>query len=285
MTETFTERHAKLTVPTFYIDSAAAARRFQSLLNAYYVRSRLTEDPHAVPADLFATVYEFARTHRQDGRLLWAVIDLELTYLSMMRDVHGAAGVWNVRFNPASPKPASVLDDPYAFAGKLDILHNMTSFALRCRAFWDKAMGILFLLYDNSSYEAFTQSSRRKRFFNKRASSWPSLSSHLLKSLDKVDVVDLATQPGLPDRAISPPYSPRVASNPPFHEHLTQIIDTLDNKVRTAESHGAGTLRKWSFAMLPLHESKDAWLFNHWNIATGFTHALHRTLLDLDEPA
>ena len=49
----------------------------------------------------------------------------------------------------------------------------------------------------------------------------------------------------------------------------------------TAEAHGAGTLRKWSFAMLPLHESKDAWLINHWNIATGFTHALRRTLLEI----
>ena len=269
---------------TFNIDSPTDARRFQSLLNNYYVSSGLTKKPSTVPADLLATVYEFARKHHQDGRLLWAVIDLELTYVSMMRDVHDAGGVWNVRFNPASPKPASVLDDPHAFAGKLDILHNMTSFALRCRAFWDKAMGILFLLYDDSNYQNFEGAKSRKSFFRKSASSWPSLSSHLLKSLEKVDVVDLADQPGLPDLAISPPYSPHVASNPPFHEHLTQIIDTLDNKVRTAEAHGAGTLRKWSFAMLPLHESKDAWLINHWNIANGFTHALRRTLLDLDEP-
>ena len=271
-------------MPTFDIDSPAAARRFQSLLNAYYVRSRLVTHPSAVPVNLFATVYTLSRTHRQDRRLLWTVIDFELTYLSMMRDVHGAADVWAGRFGPASPKPASVLDDSHAFAGKLDILYNMTSFALRCRAFWDKAMGILFLLYDNSNYQEFAGSASRKRFFQKRAGSWPPLSSHLLRSLDNVDVVDLAAQPGLPDLAISPPHRPRVASNPPFYEHLPQIIDTLDNNVRTAEAHGAGTLRKWSFAMLPLHESKDAWLINHWNIATGFTHALRRTLLDLAEP-
>lgn len=257
MTETFTERRTTLTVPTFDIGSPAAARRFQSLLNDYYVRSGLTKEPSTVPADLFATVYTLARTRRQDRRLLWAVIDFELTYLSMMRDVHGAADVWAGRFSPASPKPASVLDNSHAFAGKLDILYNMTSFALHCRAFWDKAMGILFLLYDNSYYQAFARSSSRKRFFKNHAGAWPSLSSHLLKSLDDVDVVDLAAQPGLPDLAISPPHRRRVASNPPFHEHLPKIIDTLDN-VRTAEAHGAGTLRKWAFAMLPLHESKDA---------------------------
>ena len=63
---------------------------------------------------------------------------------------------------------------------------------------------------------------------------------------------------------------------------LMQIIDTLDT-VRTAEAHGTGTLRKSSLSMFPLHESKDAWLINHWNIATGFTHRLRRTLLDLAE--
>ena len=65
----------------------------------------------------------------------------------------------------------------------------------------------------------------------------------------------------------------------PFPEHLARIIDTLD-EVRTAEVHGTGILRKWSLAMLPLHESKDAWLINHWNIANSFMHALRRELLE-----
>ena len=263
---------------TFDIDSLTDARRFQSLLNDYYNDSGLADWPDVIPANLFSTVY----TYRADSRLFWAIIDFEITYLSMMRDVHGAADVWAGQFNPSSAKPASVLDDFRSFAGKLDILYNMTSFALRCRAFWDKGMGILFLLYDESSYEAFARRASRKGFFRKRAALWPSLSPHLRKCLDDVDVADLAARAGMPDLAIAPPRRPNPGSNPPFYEHLAQIIDTLDS-VRTAEAHGAGTLRKWSFAMLPLHESKDAWLMNHWNIATGFTHALRRTLLDLDE--
>ena len=149
-------------VITFDIDSPAAARRFQSLLNAYYVSSRLSKEPSDVPADLFATVYTLSLTGRQDRRLLWAVIDFELTYLSMMRDVHGAADVWVGRFGPASPKPSSVLDDSYTFAGKLDILYNMTSFALRCRAFWDKAM---------ASYFSSTTTPTTRRLHGRRAGS------------------------------------------------------------------------------------------------------------------
>ena len=272
-----------MTEATFDIDSLAAAQRFQEMLNDYYVRRRLTNALGAVTADLFASVYTFERRHREDRRLLWAVIDFELTYLSMMREVHGAADVWVGRFGPESVKPASVLDDFSAFAEKIDVLHNMTSFALRCRAFWDKAMGILFLLYDESSYQAFAGSARRKRFFTRQAATWSSISPHLVRSLDKVDVAELAAQPGLPDIALTPRRIPAAGSVPPFVEHLGQIIDSLD-EVRTAEAHGPGTLRKWSFAMLELHESKDAWLVNHWNIAVGFAHALRRTLLDLAEP-
>ena len=271
---------------SFNIDSPASAHRFESLLNDCYVYFRLKSESKTpvIPVGLLATVYTLASTGRTDRRLLWTVIDFELTYLSMMRDVHGAANVWAGRFSPARSKPASVLDDFSAFAGKLDVLHNMTSFAIRCRAFWDKAMGILFLLYDDSKYEAFARSSSRKRFFRKRAADWPPLSPQLLNALSDVDVAVLAAQPGLPDLAITPRSVPSVDSIPPFHEHLVQVIDTLDT-VRTAEAHGAGMLRKWSLAMLPLHESKDAWLINHWNIATGFTHGLRRTLLDLVEPA
>ncbi len=271
---------------TFDIDSPVAAHRFQSLINDCYGHFHLQRDSSipSIPVDLFAAVYTLASTGRTDRRLLWAVIDLELTYLSMMRDVHGAAGVWAGRFSPSRSKPASVLDDFSAFAGKLDVLHNMTSFALRCRAYWDKAMGILFLLYDDSSYDRFAGASSRKRFFRKHAAGWPPLPPQLLDALSNIDVADLAAQPGLPDLAITPRSLPSADSIPPFHEHLVQIIDTLD-RVRTAEAHGAGTLRKWSLAMLPLHESKDAWLINHWNIANGFTHRLRRTLLDLAEPS
>ena len=268
---------------TFEIDSPEAARRFQSFLNQYYVFKRRKEAHDPVPGDLLANVYILTQTDRANSRLFSAVIDFELTYLSMMFDIHGAVDVWVTRFGPAQAKPASVLDDFPSFAGKLEILYNMSSFALRCRAFWDKAMGILFLIYDDANYQKFAKSTSRKGFFRKRAATWPPLSPYILESLKDVDVVDLTAQAGLPDLALTPQRRPRCDSDQPFHDHQSSIVDTLDT-VRTAEAHGAGTLRKWSFSMLPLHESKDAWLINHWNIANRFTHALRRTLLDIAKP-
>ena len=172
------------------------------------------------------------------------------------------------------------MDDAHVFAAKFDILHTSIGFAVRCRAFWDKAIGILFLLYDDTRYDSFVKAKSRRKFFRKRAVQWPPISDHIANALKKVDVDELASLPGAPDYATKPPFQGSPDSAPPFHEHLLQIVDTLD-EVRTAEVHGAGILRKWSLAMLPLDESKDAWLINYWNIANRFIRALRHALLDL----
>ena len=272
------ERTSRVSNPTFQIGSITDAVRFQKQLNDY-CRRKFGERSDSLPRSFLWKLYVYNRTERSDGRLFAAILDLELTYLSMRRDVHDAAGIWNLQFAPPKTLPESIFDDADAFAAKLDILHAMGGLAVRCRAFWDKAMGILFLLYDESSYEMFSKADSRKAAFRKRAAGWPPLSTHLLDALGKVDVDDLAALSGLPDYAIEPPSRPPGGLVTPFHEHLVRIVDTLD-KVRTAEVHGTGTLRKWSLAMLPLHESKDAWLVNHWNIANGFMQALRLTFLD-----
>ena len=126
----------------------------------------------------------------------------------------------------------------------------MTSFALRCRAFWDKSMGILFLIYDESNYEKFARKKSRKGFFKERAGSWRSMSPDLLKSLNKVDVADLAAQPGLPDLAITPPRRPCSGSNPPFHEHLAQIYRHTGQRANCRSSRS-----RYASQMVPRHAS------------------------------
>ena len=86
---------------TFDIDSPAAAHQFQSLLNDCYVYFRLQNESAgpAIPTGLLAQVFKAASSGRADRRLLWAAIGFELTYLFMMRDVHGARDVWARRFS------------------------------------------------------------------------------------------------------------------------------------------------------------------------------------------
>jgi hypothetical protein len=40
-----------------------------------------------------------------------------------------------------------------------------------------------------------------------------------------------------------------------LHDALEKHLTEFDDKFRTAESHGTGALRKWSFLMLPMNQT------------------------------
>ena len=63
----------------------------------------------------------------------------------------------------------------------------------------------------------------------------------------------------------------------PFLRILGDIITMVD-AVRTPEAHGAGFLRKWTLANLPIDKSRDFALMNHWNIGNEFMQALRTTI-------
>ena len=196
-------------------------------------------------------LYECSRTH---CTLFTAIYDLEITFLFMEVDICSVAGTHNLQFAPRRPYENSVpLLDDAAFAGKMDTLEHLTAFALRCRAFWDKVMGVLFLLCDPAMYDTFTRRKSRKGFFAKCAADWPDPPPHPLGFLEDPNFLGLDP-------------------NPQFPHILERVMDDLD-AIRTAEAHGTGTL--------PIGESGHASLIAHWNIALGTTKALRRTLDEL----
>ena len=271
---------------TFRLNSLQDARTFEAFLSRYYVQKCGTGSEPA-HADFLSVLFSHFRVQRQDNRLFMAVVDLEITYLFMMRDTRSAAGVWNLAFSPGHPQPKSVLHGFDSFAGKVDILYSLTGFSLRCRSFWDKYMGILFLLYDRRNYEKFMRSKSRKRFFERLAGSWDSLSPHISRCLAQVfsEISPQTSETGLLDKPSRPLLNgPRAPLTPTFPRDMVRLIDALDD-IRTAEAHGTGSLRKWSLALLPLHESRDFSLLNHWNIANSFMHAIRSVLLDITRPS
>ena len=183
---------------TFNVSSVEDAVRLQARLRDYRHR-KFGDDRDSLPSSYFAHLYIYCRNHQPDGRLFVAILDLELTYLSMERDRLEHAGIWNLQFAPPRPLPDDVLHKADVFAAKFDILHASTGFAVRCRAFWDKAIGILFLLYDQPSYQSFAKADKRLRFFRQRAAHWPPISAHLANTLNKIDVDKLRAEPGGPD--------------------------------------------------------------------------------------
>ena len=160
-------------IETFEIASLQDAEAFAAYISRYGEATSLSGYDIRGP---ILNVYKYSRVRskvdRTDGKLLHAYIDLELTYLFMMKDSLLAGGMHNRLHDNGKISLGSVLDDFELFSGKVDILYALSAFSFRMRAFWDKYMGVLFLLYENTKYEDYVNARRRKRFFMRRAREW-----------------------------------------------------------------------------------------------------------------
>lgn len=131
-------------------------------------------------------------------------------------------------------------------------------------------MGLLVLINSPNEYEKYCKAKSRKKKFQSVSSEWvdfpTELQESLLQTLQQFPFYD-----ELKGKSIFPV---------PFVDILLTFIDQLDNKYRTAEAHGTGSIRKWSLSMLPGEESQDFGLFNHWNIANSMIQGLRKSFVN-----
>ena len=265
---------------TFHITSLHDAEKFAEHLSRY---GDSTAPPYDV-RDHLRNIYNYSRVHSEDirinGKLLNAYVDLELTYLFMMKDSLFACGTQNSLRDTGKAEPSSVLDNFSLFARKMDILYSLSAFSFRIRAFWDKYMGVLFLLYESQKYEKYIKSKSRKKFFIRHAQEWPEISIHLRKCLTNI-VRKWLVQLGRTEEVKKLDDEKQCIGFPnPFLNEMAAVIEMAD-AVRTPEAHGAGYLRKWTLANLPLDKSRDFGLINDWNYGNNFMRALRTTIAEL----
>ena len=235
--------------------------------------------------DDIVNYYNYSRIHskrdeRTNGRLLHACVDLELTFLFMMKDLDLAAGTHNQLHDRGkiASASASVLEDFELFSGKATILYAFLSLSSRTRAFWDKYMGVLFLLYDWEKSEKFFGAKKsRKKCFLKSARTWPKISLHFRKCLTNIVRTRLIHSERREVAEEIDNLKFIVEFPDPFLEILDAEIEKVNN-IRTPEVHGSGSLMNWSFANFPIDKSKDFALINHWNVANEFMQALRATI-------
>lgn len=145
------------------------------------------------------------RGHKDHGKLLGALIDLKMTFHFSANDFSYACGVYNEQLHQ---RVLSGRTSTEIFASKILFLRYLNSFVLRCRSFWDKAMGVLVLVYNPLQYEKFVKAKSRRSQFKKAMKNY--LTDESIASIDK-------------------------------------LINMLDTQFRTAEAHQTGTLRTWIF--------------------------------------
>ena len=265
---------------TFKIASLQEAEAFAAYISRYGEATSFSGYDIRGP---ILNIYKYSRVHSKDdrinGKLLNAYIDLELTYLFMMKDSLLAGGTHNRLHDKGKTALRSVLDDFELFSGKVDILYALSAFSFRMRAFWDKYMGVLFLLYENKKYDNYVDAPSRKKFFMRHAQEWPEISVHLRKCLTNVVRTWLITAGQREAVRDIDNWKLCVPFPDPFLAILGEIIAMVD-AVRTPEAHGAGFLRKWALANLPIDKSRDFALMNHWNMGNEFMHALRTTIAE-----
>ena len=271
----------------FRFNSAQDAEIFEGLLNQY-------QDTNFPGNGIIRPPYLrklFTYDERNSNlRLFNAVIDLELTWMFIVKDSLLPAGRWNQLHSMGKTNGQTILCDYPTFAVKIDILFGFTSLAYRCRAWWDKYMGVLILLYQKNQYEKYMKARSRLTVFPKIATKWAGVSLHIQKGFTTVfrnKLVHLKKESRFNEKQkkeihrMIQYYSDNALEFPDdmlcFMESLVRSLDTI----RTAEAHGTGTLRKWSFSMLPVGESRDFSLYNHSNDIYVIMAALRDTLSDL----
>ena len=182
MTEEGSIRDAEL----FRINSLQEAANFATYLSRY--GDSIISGYNI--CDHIENTYNYSRMHsendRSNGKLLHAYLDLEFTNLFIMKDMSLSGGTNNQLNNRGKIASTSVLEDFELFSGKIDILYALTALVFRLRAFWDKYMGMLFLLYDCQKYEKFIKAKSRKNYFVKSAHDWPIISLHFQNCLTNI---------------------------------------------------------------------------------------------------
>ena len=256
---------------TFQIKSKQDAKKLDLRLDTYWKKSNVGS---GLGKDYFFSVYKNLDGVNEGGRIFSALIDLEMTYLFMAKDVTKSAGGWNQNFTPGKLEGGSVLDDYNKFHGKVEILDALSSFTFRSRAFWDKYMGILVLIKDPENYQKYCKAKSRKKTFKKIAAEWSDfpikVQEALLHTLQRHEIYALSKEQ-LKEGTFYPVT---------FLDVLFTYIEQLDNQYRTPEAHGTGVLRKWSLSMLPLEHSRDFDLLGHWNIVNSMVRGLREHLVE-----
>ena len=126
---------------TFQIASLQEAEDFAAYISRY---GEATSSGYDI-RDHIRNIYKYSRVHstsdRINGKLLNAYIDLELTYLFMMKDSLLAGGTHNRLHDSGKTALGSVLDDFELFLGKwifyIPYRHSLSEFALSGTSIWE----------------------------------------------------------------------------------------------------------------------------------------------------
>lgn len=193
-------------------------------------------------------IYDKLQAQSDGGRLFTAILDLNVNFALLHREISLSSVVWNDFFSKGKLEGGSVLDSDKKFYGKMELMSHLSAFVFRYRALWDKIMGVVVLAFAPQRYDEFIDADSRKKAFCKIASETPGIGQ-------------------------------------PFAATLKKLLSDFDNQFRTAEAHGTGRLRKWVFMMESMAENPTIEILDYWNEFNSFMMQLSEVLKSIRNSA
>ena len=156
--------------------------------------------------------FDALQLHQHGGRIFASLLDLRLSVAALECDLDEIGRLLRSRPARLEAPNLSLLDRPELMLASFDLHCRNVSFILRYRAILDKIMLLLVLTFAPDRLSQFTRARSRKRKF----------------------VSEMASHPQLPSEVVG---------------HISKTAEIFDNRYRTAEAHGTGQARKWSFTI------------------------------------
>lgn len=175
-----------------------------------------------------AEVYKYFDGDSKQSKVLYVFLDVKINFILLHHDMCEFCYLLNkILAVTGAEMQSDVLRQPEFFNLKMETHRNLSSYILRYRALWDKIMGALVILHDEKKYEKFQSARSKRKYFSNFCESSTTLSN----------------------------MGPVIVS----------VISDFDRFFRTAEAHGAGVLRKYSFLVEAPNKNPQIELVRFWN--------------------
>jgi len=233
---------------SFQFKNREEVQLFEEYLESYVLKlTNRSLDSYCLP---LLTVYDQIQQRENMNQIFSALIDLKLSFLLVLCDSHMITGYQNSSSSSLNSEISSVLYSETTFFEKMQLHRYSTSYVLRYRALWDKIMGFLILILSPniSDYQRFIDAKSKKKAFKKIALNIQQIPQELAQQIEV-------------------------------------FLTNFDDMFRTAEAHGAGVLRKYTFLMEPAFTNPQIDLtIGYWNFVNETVIQISKILENINLP-
>ncbi len=222
---------------SFKLNNKQEALIFDELLDKYL---RVSTEKHHIS---LGRIWDTLESNPKGGQLFTAFLDLRINLVLLEMDISTICGILNREPEGITLPDSLALSDVKLFFNSMELHRANNAFVLRCRAIWDKILGVIVLIVAPENYEKFQKGDSRQKMFQ-----------GIAKLTRKISLE--------------------------FCEHILQVITDFDDQYRTPEAHGMGKIRKWTFAAVRGDDSPQVGIIDAWNELNHVVLCLPRLLVD-----